>query len=59
MVDIGVAAGVVVAAGTIAVGLVSTVKWIFSRGREAEREDAYRAKIVADLEDLKKRLPEQ
>jgi hypothetical protein len=59
MVDIGIAAGVIVAVGTLAAGLVSTAKWIFSRGRKAEREDAYRAKMAADLEELKKRLPDQ
>jgi hypothetical protein len=58
MVDIGVIAGVIVAVGTIAAGVVSIVKWIFGRGRKAEREDADRAKMVADLEDLKKRLPD-
>jgi hypothetical protein len=59
MVDIGVVTGVIVAVGTIAVGVVSTVKWIFSRGRKTEREDAYRAKMAADLEELKKQLPKQ
>ena len=58
MVTIEVVAGVIVAVGTIAAGVTSVVKWIFSRGRKAEKEDAYRAKVAADLEDLKKRLLE-
>jgi hypothetical protein len=56
---IDIVAGVVVAVGTITAGGISAVKWIFSRGRKAEREDAYKAKVAADLENLKRRLPEQ
>lgn len=59
MVTIGVVAGVIVATGTITAGLISTVNWIFTRGRKAEREDADRAKMFAALEELKKRFPEQ
>lgn len=57
MVTIGVVAGVIVAFGTITAGVISVVNWNFSRGRKAEQEDAYRAKVAADPENLKKRLP--
>jgi hypothetical protein len=56
MVTIGVVAGVIVAIGTITAGAIRAVSWIFSRGRKAEEERAERAKVAADLEDLKKRL---
>jgi hypothetical protein len=56
MVTIGVVAGVIVAVGTITAGVNRVVSWIFGRGRKAEKERADQAKIVADLEDLRKRL---
>jgi len=56
MVTIGVVAGVIVAAGTITGGLKVAVSWIYGRGRKAEREDADRARLAAELEDLKKCL---
>lgn len=59
MATIGVVAGVIVAAGTVAGGIISVAKWIFSRFRKAEKEDAYRARVATELEDLKRRLGEQ
>jgi hypothetical protein len=59
MVTIGVAVGVIVAFGTIATGVISGIRWIFKRGRQAEMEDAYKAKIAAELEDIKRRLQDE
>ena len=59
MVIIEVVASVIVAAGTIAAGTKVLVTWIYNRGRRAEREDAYRAKLAAELEELKKRPAEE
>ncbi len=56
MVTIGVVAGVIVAIGTITAGVIRVVNWIFGAGRKAEKERAERAKVAADLEDLRKRL---
>ena len=56
MVTIGVVAGVIVAIGTITAGGIGAVRWIFGRGRKAEEDRAERAKVVADLEELRKRL---
>lgn len=54
---IGVVASVTVAIGTMAAGLRCTVRWIYNRGRQAEREDADKNKMKQDLENLKKRAP--
>jgi hypothetical protein len=59
MVIIGVVAGVIVAVGTIAGGIRVVVACIYNRGRKAEKEDADRAKLAAELEELKKRLGEE
>jgi hypothetical protein len=59
MVIIEVVAGVIVAAGTIGEGIKVVVTCIYNRGRKAEREDADRAKLAAELEALKKRLGEE
>ena len=56
MVTIGVVTGAIVAIGTVTAGTIKAVSWIFSRGRKAEEERAERAKVAADLEDLRKRL---
>jgi hypothetical protein len=56
---IGVAAGVIVAGGTIAAGISWLVKWIFGRGRKAEREHAERDRLAADLKELRTRLLDQ
>jgi len=58
MVIIEVVASVIVAAGTIAAGTKVLVTCIYNRGRKAEREDVDRAKLAAELEELKKRLAE-
>lgn len=58
MVTIGVIAGVIVAIGTLTTGLISVVNLICDHGRRKEREDAYKIKLAAELEDLKSRLPE-
>jgi hypothetical protein len=56
---IGVVAGVIVAAGTIAAGLKFMVNWIYGLGRKAEKEDADKKKMETDVEDLKNRLPRE
>jgi len=58
MVTIGVVAGVIVAAGTLAGGTKLVVTYIYDRGRKAEREAMRKAKLEADLEELKKRRGE-
>jgi hypothetical protein len=55
MVTIGVVAGCIVAAGTIAKGISMLGKYIFNRGRKSAEEEARRAKIAEYLEDLRKR----
>jgi hypothetical protein len=59
MVTIGVVAGVIVALGTIVTGVISGVNWIFRRGRQAEKDDAYKVRIAAELEDIKKHLQDK
>jgi hypothetical protein len=59
MVILGVVLAAIVAAGTVAAGTISTVRWIYSRGRRAGQEEAYKARVAADLEDLKKRLSQE
>ena len=58
MVTIGVIAGIIVAVGAIITGIIRVEKWIFDRGRQAERESIYMEKIATELEDIKKRLPD-
>jgi hypothetical protein len=59
MLTIGVVAGVIVAVGTIASGIIKLVSWISSRAREKDKERAERDRIAADLEDLRKRMLDQ
>ena len=53
---IGIVAGVIVAGGTMIAGISWLVRWIFNRGRKAEREDVERARLAADLKELLTRL---
>ena len=56
MVTIVAVSGGIVALGTITTGVIAGVRLAFKRGRQAERDAAFKAKIAAELDDIKRRL---
>ena len=55
MITIEIIATIIVAAGTLTVGVVSAVKFIYRYGQRQQREKDYRAKVAADIADLQRR----
>jgi hypothetical protein len=56
MVIVAMVAGLVVAIGTITAGLRFVMTSSYSRGRRDEKEDAERARMAADLKELRGRM---
>jgi cbb3-type cytochrome oxidase subunit 3 len=55
MIAIGTVAGVVVALGTIVAGFIGGIRWVYNRGRQAEKNAARQEEIDAVLKDIANR----